>query len=292
MVSENKKYKDSVFADLFYSDKNAAKNLLDLYNALYGTSYTDPETVEKIRLEDVIFMNFKNDVAALMNRKRLFLSEHQSTINENMPLRMLVYVAREYEKIVPSRMKFHEKCIKIPTPGFVTFYNGAKPMEKERVLKLSDAYMDFDGNKPELELTVRVININTDAGHDILKNCKVLRDYSAFVDETRFFRKNGGSLGDAVKSCVKQGILSEYLTRKGSEVINMLTAEYNYEEDIAAKQEEARADALAEAEAKANADAFKKDQAQVRRMDERGFSDDVIIDILQIDKARLAELRA
>ena len=35
MAKENKKYKDSVFCDLFYSDINAEKNLMELYNALF-----------------------------------------------------------------------------------------------------------------------------------------------------------------------------------------------------------------------------------------------------------------
>ena len=36
MAFWNRKYKDSVFTDLFGSDKTGAKNFLDLYNALSG----------------------------------------------------------------------------------------------------------------------------------------------------------------------------------------------------------------------------------------------------------------
>lgn len=59
MAKENKNYKDSVFTDLFYSDRDANINLLSLYNALYGTAYTDPELIRKVRLEDVIFKSLK-----------------------------------------------------------------------------------------------------------------------------------------------------------------------------------------------------------------------------------------
>lgn len=43
----------------------------------------------------------------------------------------------------------------------------------------------------------------------------------------------------AIRECIDRGILEEYLKRKGSEVENMLIAEYSYEEDIQVKQQEA-----------------------------------------------------
>lgn len=35
-----------------------------------------------------------------------------------------------------------------------------------------------------------------------------------------------------VNECIQQGVLSDYLEQKGSEAVNMLVAEYSYEEDI------------------------------------------------------------
>ena len=84
-------YKDSVFRMLF-RDRT---NLLSLYNAVNQTSYTDPEELAVITLENAVYMNMKNDVAFLMDF-RLNLYEHQSTWNPNMPLRDLIYVAKEY----------------------------------------------------------------------------------------------------------------------------------------------------------------------------------------------------
>ena len=51
--------------------------------------------------------------------------------------------------------------LKIPVPHFVTFYNGKQPLEAESILRLSDMY-EKNIDCPELELMVRVININTD----------------------------------------------------------------------------------------------------------------------------------
>ena len=138
----NRQYKDTVFTDLFYSDQDAERNLLSLYNALYGTDFKDEGAVEKVRLDDVIFMKMKNDLAAVIGGKRLFLCEHQSTINKNMPLRMLMYAGREYEKLIKTELRYHKKLELIPTPQFVTFYNGSAPYPLESELRLTDAFKD------------------------------------------------------------------------------------------------------------------------------------------------------
>ena len=78
----NRKYKDTVFRMLF-SDR---KNLLSLYNAINETSYTDAAQLEIVTLENAIYMGMKNDLAFIINTN-LFLYEHQSTYNPNMPLR-------------------------------------------------------------------------------------------------------------------------------------------------------------------------------------------------------------
>jgi len=126
LAKENRKYKDSVFVDLFYRDRDAKKNLLELHNALYGTCYTDPEQVRLIGLEDTLFQNLKNDVAFSVDDRKIVLSEHQSTVNPNMPLRDLMYIAREYEKIIPVKDRYKTSLVKIPVPQFVVFYNGSR----------------------------------------------------------------------------------------------------------------------------------------------------------------------
>ena len=242
MATENREYKDSVFCDLFYHDVTAKRNILSLYNALYGTHYTDPEKVELIRLEDILFKNFKNDVAFSIDGKEMLLSEHQSTINPNIPVRCLLYVAREYEKMIPQRDRYRSRLIEIPKPNFVMFYNGVRNYPDEQVLKLSSAYREDGRNNvhPELDLSVRVININTEKKHPILKKCDILREYSEFVERVRTYKGSKNAVEKAVKECIQKGILKDYLTRKSSEVINMLLDEYDYETDIEVQREEAK----------------------------------------------------
>lgn len=238
MANENRKNKDTVFTDLFYSDKYAKRNLLSLYNALFGDDLQDENLIEQVRLENVLFQNMQNDISFLVKDRKIVLGEHQSTINQNMPLRSLMYIGREYEKIVDPDKRYARKLIKIPTPEFITFYNGEEDLPTESVLRLSDAFIDKEEDSA-LELCVRVININHPKGHVVLNKCSILNEYSAFVEETRKFKGDEASLEKAVKSCIKKGILEEYLKRKGSEVVNMLMMEYDYEKDMRAQRAEA-----------------------------------------------------
>ena len=110
-------------------------------------------------------------------------------------------------------------------------------------MHLSDSFLNPTATNP-LELTVKIININSNKGHDILKKCRVLREYSLFVDTVRKYDKEEDSLKKAINECIANGILADYLKRKGSEVTYMLIAEYDYEEDIRANREEAREEAI------------------------------------------------
>ncbi|UTC61503.1 Rpn family recombination-promoting nuclease/putative transposase [Treponema sp. OMZ 787] len=239
MSTANRKYKDSVFVDLFAEDENAKENFLSLYNALHGTNLKLSCPVENIRLDNVMYMNIINDVSCLVDNKIIVLAEHQSTINENMPLRFLQYIARLYEKLQAPTDRYLRKLSKIPTPEFYVFYNGTDNYPESTTLKLSDAFIKKSNALP-LELEVKVYNINKNKGAEVLSRCKTLEEYSLFVEEVRVQTQLDSENGftNAVKICIEKGILKEYLLRKSREVINMLIAEYDYDTDIAVQRQE------------------------------------------------------
>lgn len=239
MGKENREYKDSVFVDLFYRDETAGANLLSLYNALHGTDLQDEGLIRKVGIEDVLYKNFKNDISFEVNGQVVVFGEHQSTDNPNMPLRCLMYAGRAYEQLADEDAKYRTKQVKIPTPEFYTFYNGKKDCPLERELCLSDAFMAPPGRNT-VELKVTVVNINSGKGHGLLEKCRVLKEYSLFTEEVRSCWNEEEKLKRAISACIEKGILVDYLKRKGSEVRNMLTAEYSYEKDIQVKQWEAR----------------------------------------------------
>ena len=237
MEKENREHKDSVFVDLFYQDETAKKNLLSLYNALHDTNYEDETIIRKVKIDDVLYKNFKNDISCEVNGQVLVFGEHMSTINRNMPLRCLMYVGRAYEQLVDSKARYRTTLVKIPTPEFYVFYNGEKEQPLERVLSLSDAFMNPAGEN-SVELKVKVININSDKAHEILDKCGILKEYSQFISTVRKYSYEESAIKKAIKECIEKGILADYLKRKGSEVENMLIAEYSYEEDMQVKLQE------------------------------------------------------
>ena len=253
----NRNYKDSVFVDLFAYDVTAKENFISLYNALHGTNLEVETTdVQPVMLERVLYMKYYNDIAMLIDGKIVILIEHQSTINKNMPFRFLEYIARIYEKITTKDEKFGRKLVKLPIPEFYVFYNGKDDYPTESVMKLSDAFMQLDGelknqlenaNYP-LEISVKVININVDKENPILKRCKALKQYSEFIEQVRSNIENDvhEPFTTAIKEAIKKGFLSDYLNRKSTEVQNMLLAEYDYDTDIAVQRREAFDDGLSQ----------------------------------------------
>ena len=239
MKRHNRRYKDSVFADLFGEDRNAKKNFLALYNALYATNYHSTSILKNIRLKQTMYMSFANDVSYLVDNKIIVLAEHQSTVNPNMPLRCLEYVTRLYEHIQNPRNRYSRTLKKIPLPAFYVFYNGVEKLPAKQVSKLSDPFI-MQPETPSLELVVKLININYDKDSQILKSCEPLGQYSRFVDAVRRHIAVDKEHGfeNAIKECIKNNILKEYLQRKSREVVNMLIAEYDYDTDIAVQRQE------------------------------------------------------
>ncbi len=222
-------YKDKVFIRLM----REKGNLLSVYNALNKTSYTDEENLEIATLEDAVYMKYKNDVSFLFH-SCLTLYEHQSTYNPNMPLRELIYVAAQLGRRYYRHSIYGSRQIKIPTPKFVVFYNGTAKRPGEEILKLSDAFMNQE-EEPDLELKVRMININPGCNDEILKNCQILKEYSQFVECVRKYTGEhsiGESVTLAVDECIEKNILRDFLIKQKSEVIAAMIFEYNEEVEL------------------------------------------------------------
>ncbi len=246
MAFWNRKYKDSVFTDLFGTDKTGKENFLDLYNALSGNDFKLKEvSLERKVIEQALYKTFNNDVSWEINGKLIVLVEHQSTVNENMPLRCLEYVTRIYEGIVPVRKRYVEKVYKIPNPDFYVVYMGDKEQPLEKELRLSDAFYEKDSSK--LELVVKVKNCSDSKLLPLAKTCGILREYCRFIEIVELNlnkRHPRRSFQKAIEQAMEEGILVDYLDRKSREVINMLCAQYSYKLDIAEKKKEAFQDGM------------------------------------------------
>ena len=240
------KYKDNVFC-MLYREK---ENLLDLYNALRGSNYTNVDDLQVTTLNGGSYMKYKNDASFILNMS-LYMFEQQSSKNENMPLRFLHYLSDVYREMFSNDVLHRRSMIKIPVPHFVTFYNGLeKWIEEEEEIKLSDMY-EIPVDNPQLELKVRVININRDA--DILSKCETLRGYMTFVNKTRcktqVERKDvKQAVLEAIDECMEENILVDFFEKHREEVVEVSIYDYDEEKVRKTLADEAREEGVTEGE--------------------------------------------
>lgn len=218
-------YKDTVFRMVF----KEKKELLSLYNAVNETNHKNVDELEITTLRNAISMNMKNDISCVIDCS-MNLYEHQSTVNPNMPLRDLFYVARLYETLIVDKDIYSRKKIPLPTPKFITFYNGVEKQPERRVMKLSDSFEQK--GEVNLELEVLQINLNPGNNTELMKACRTLSEYTIYVEKVRKY-KAVMPLKDAVKcavdECICENILADFLKKNRAEVIQLSIFEYDEE---------------------------------------------------------------
>ncbi|MDR0719996.1 MAG: Rpn family recombination-promoting nuclease/putative transposase, partial [Treponema sp.] len=135
-MSVNREYKASVFSILFGEENT----LRELYGALEGVTLPEDLPITINTLEDALFKTRINDISFEAGEKLVVILEHQSTINPNMPLRLLSYIARVYEKITAGKKTrlYGKKGFRVPRPEFIVLYNGPDPFPEEKTIRLSD----------------------------------------------------------------------------------------------------------------------------------------------------------
>ena len=232
----NRTYKSTVFT-MLYADKS---NLLDLYNAMAGTHYTDPELLEINTLENAIYMTIKNDVSFLIDG-RLSLYEHQSTSNPNLPLRFLLYISHLYSRMTKDENLYGTAKVRIPAPEFVVFYNGREQMPERDILKLSDLFMVND--RPiKLELEAVVLNISGENNRELKAACQTLREYAIYTDKIRQYTEEMSleeAVDRAIRECIHEDILREFLENHRMEARAMSIFEYDQEKHMRQEREAA-----------------------------------------------------
>ena len=227
-LKSKRPYKDTIFR-MLYHDK---ENLLSLYNAVNGRNYTNAEDLQIVTLKNAIYMGMKNDLAFIMDMN-LYLYEHQSTYNPNIPLRNLFYIADEYQRLVVQKSLYSTTIQKIPAPRFIVFYNGTKKVEDRSEFRLSSAY-ENPTEDPDLELRVTMLNVNDGHNNELMEHCRTLKEYAQYVARVRKYAAEPGmaleeAVERAVEECIKEGILEEFLTKNKAEVIKMSIYEYDKE---------------------------------------------------------------
>ena len=258
----NRLYKSRLFVMIF-EDK---KNLLELYNAVSGKQYKDPELLEISTLENAIYMSMRNDLSFLIDA-RLSLYGHQSTYSPNLP------------------------------PRFLVFYNGGEEQPDRRVLRLSDLYA-VEEREPKLELEVLMLNINAGHNPDLMRASHTLWEYAQYTSRVRKYAKEmpiAEAVERAITESIREGILKEFLEKHRTEARNMSIYEYDEEKHMRQEREaawedgrkEGRKSGFAEGE-KSGKEKKLKDQIQKKLL--KGKSVSEIADALEEDESEIIKL--
>ena len=262
-------YKDRLFRMIF----NDKEKLLELYNAMNRSDYTDASELQVVTLENAIYLSMKNDVAYVLHDE-LFLYEQQSTKNANMPLRCLFYASDTYSILVKDKNLYGTKMLPLPSPTFVVFYNGKQKMDEEGELRLSDAFVKKQ-EIPNLEVIVKVKNINMGNSRELFGKCRPMRDYMIFVDKVRRYSQEQ-PLEDAVertiRECMEEDVMADFLKRNRAEVVKMCLYEYDEERQREFDREEGREEGRQELL-----------EEQIRANVKKGYSKEMIADFLGVD---------
>lgn len=241
MQTVNREHKDRLFRFLF-GNKEKKEWTLSLYNAVNGTSYTQPDDILFTTIDDAVYMGMKNDLSFILFHV-MNIYEQQSTYNPNMPVRQLMYVGKLYDKYIQMNGLniYGKKLMRLPIPKLVVFYNGTAEKE-DTVLNLSDAFKtDKEPLEPDIEVRVRMININSGKNPEMMKSCRPLAEYAWLVEEIRKNRK-GMEIEEAVDKAIddmpQDYEIRPFLMGNKAEVKDLCITEYNEAETMKMIREE------------------------------------------------------
>lgn len=228
----NRKYKDRLFRFIF----NDKENLLQLYNAINDSHYSNPDDLVITTIDDVVYMGMKNDLSFMID-DIMNLYEHQSTYSPNLPLRGLFYFSAMYRNYIePMKQKLYtDSPLRIPFPVYLVFYNGSMEEPERKEILLSDLFIqNGKGLQPALECTAPLLNINFGHNQELMEKCRILKEYALFIHTIRSKISIGlpfqEAVETAVEDCISKNILSEILRKNKAEVIDMILTEYDENE--------------------------------------------------------------
>ena len=243
MAVINREHKDRLFSFLF-GEKGKKEWTLSLYNAVNDTHYTDPDSIEFTTIEDAVYMGMKNDLSFILCQV-MNVYEQQSSYNPNMPVRQLMYAAKLYDKYIHQRglNLYGKKLARLPVPKLVTFYNGTEGAD-DRVLKLSDAFAPgTDAREADIEVRVRMININYGTDESLLTSCRPLKEYAWLIARIREHQQSMGieeAVDRAIREIPEDFEIREFLIGHRAEVKDMCITEYNEAKTMQMIREEGR----------------------------------------------------
>ena len=211
-----------------------------------------------------------------------------------MPLRQMQYSGNVYERYIKEHKlnKYGKTLLKLPVPKLITFYNGVDDEPNEMVLRLSDSFPE--GMEGDIEVTVRMININYGRNTELLAACKPLKEYSWLVAEIRKNKMTteiGQAVDRAINAMPKDFKIKSFLVAHRSEVRGMLLTEYDEVEAMELFREDGRKEGRIEGRKEGVAEERVNTERERRRAEVAENRADVAEAELAMYRERYGELR-
>ena len=287
-------HKDSTFCLLFSEPARA----IELYNAVTGENLPPDTELTYTTLKNAIYIDRNNDLSFVVNDRYLVMSECQSTINRNIPMRCLGYVNRTLENLAGRGVLYGRNLVKFPAPEFYLFYVGKEPWDR-KTLRLSESFL-VEPKENSLELVVNLINLNYNKDSEILQRSPSLLGYSKLLYHIQEeLSANGGDLKQAidtaVKACMDEGLIADFLHKHSKEVTGMLFEEITVEEFAEIRAREAYADGEKAGRAEGEKSGLARGAAQEKReiaksMKAKGLEIAMIAELTGLTSEEIAEL--
>lgn len=220
MAETKRNIKDSVFTYLFSQPEYAKQLYLTLHPEDADVSESD---FSFVTIENVLTIGQYNDLGIQVRDKLILLVEAQSTFSENIPLRMLMYLANTYKEYVEEHKLslYREKRVKIPRPELYVVYSGDNN-DTPNTLTLSDMY-----GLPVASIEVTVKVLKNDGTRSIIDQyidfCKVINAQIKLHGYTE------EALTKTIEICLREGILAPFIKTRQKEVIDIMTILFDQE---------------------------------------------------------------
>jgi hypothetical protein len=166
---------------------------------------------------------------------------------------MFQYIAETYRQLHAEKDEYRELMFTLQRPKFIVLYNGPDEMPDDvQILRLSDMFAErkpedgvADDGVIDLELTVKMYNINRGRNENMVKRCARLYEYSIFIDRLRHYQREKllspeEAAQRAVVDCIDQNVLKDFLLKHKGRIINMITSEWNMGIALEVREEEGR----------------------------------------------------
>ena len=283
-------HKDSTFCLLFSEPQRA----IELYNAVTGENLPPDTELTYTTLKNAIYIDRNNDLSFVVNDRYLVMSECQSTINRNIPMRCLGYVNRTLENLAGREVLYGRNLVKFPAPEFYLFYVGKEPWDR-KTLRLSESFL-VDPKENSLELVVNLINLSYTETSEILQRSPSLLGYSKLLYHIQEeLSANGGdlkqSIDTAVKACMDEGLIADFLHKHSKEVTGMLFEEITVEEFAEIRAREAYADGEKAGRAEGRSEGAAQEKREIAKsMKAKGLEFAMIAELTGLTPEEIAEL--